>query len=250
MESNRLYHLQVFMGALNQVKWFIYWGRAVVCMINYFCHFSRMKPSRSTIISTHVNTGHSDPEETVIKLTAKAWGFYSPPLPFFPSSPAPPYFSQKTRKEILSSYNPDSPLFSTTSLLHCLYLLVSSVVHTSVSMETDSSEGKAIWTQTSPQPPTSWVQSVFDHIAERWRTYLLSSKAKKLLPTWNPHSLWSWTQPGRKLKRTPFVSCEVRRAACLLGGHKCQRETQGQLEENCHSWKPPPAVQLLRWQVN
>lgn len=137
------------------------------------CFFSRMKPSRSTIISTHIIKEHSDPEEIVIKLTGKAWWslpsspVLPPPLPFpLPLSISSP-LKKTTRNSPTSRYNPD--------LLYCFLpppccisstCWVSSVVHPSVSMETDSSEGRAIWTQPHPQPPAFWDQSVFDPRAE------------------------------------------------------------------------------------
>lgn len=103
---------------------------------------------------------------------------------------------------------------------------VSSVVHIPVSMETDSSAGRAIWTQ--PQPPNpqlSGISLFFDCKAERWSTYLLYGEAKMC---WSPEILSLCSplcKPGRKLKRTPLVSCGIRRAVFLLRGYKCQRGT-------------------------
>lgn len=199
------------------------------------CFFSRMKPSRSTIISTHIIKEHSDPEEIVIKLTGKAWWFLPsspvllPPLPFpLPFSISFP-LKKTTRNSPTSRYNPD--------LLYCFLpppccisstCWVSSVVHPSVSMETDSSEGRAIWTQPHPQPPAFWDQSVFDPRAERWRTYLLYREAKMCWPPEILSLCGPLYKPGRKLKRTHFVSCRIRKAAPTLRGCKHQKRDSQQ----------------------
>lgn len=150
---------------VHRASWGLYTGNNdLLCVVSSFhdrllscCSFSRMKPSRSTIISAHMITEHSDPE-TVIKLTAKPWGFLfslPPPSPFPLSISSPWKSNYKGNSPTSSNHNPDSPLsVSITSLLHWFYLPagVSSAVHTPVSMETDSSVGRAIWTQPSPNP--------------------------------------------------------------------------------------------------
>lgn len=197
---------------MRRASWGLYTGANDLLSVGSSFHdqllscysFSRMKPSRSTIISTHMITEHSDPGETVIKLTAKAWSFlFSPPLPFpFPLSILP--LGKATRKGIL----PPSP--ATTQIL--LYwspsppccigptCWVSSVVHIPVSMETDSSVGRAIWTQ--PHLPTPNFQgSVCFLIAESLPTLW---RSKNVLVAWNP--LCSpLCKPGRKLKKN--TSC-------------------------------------------
>lgn len=197
---------------MRRASWGLYTGANDLLSVGSSFHdqllscysFSRMKPSRSTIISTHMITEHSDPEENVIKLTAKAWSFlFSPPLPFpFPLSILP--LGKATRKGIL----PPPP--ATTQIL--LYwspsppcrigptCWVSSVVHIPVSMETDSSVGRAIWTQ--PHLPTPNFQgSVCFLIAESLPTLW---RSKNVLVAWNP--LCSpLCKPGRKLKKN--TSC-------------------------------------------
>lgn len=88
---------------MRRASWGLYTGANDLLSVGSSFHdqllscysFSRMKPSRSTIISAHMITEHSDPDETVIKLTAKAWSFLlSPPLPFpFPLSISSPWKS-------------------------------------------------------------------------------------------------------------------------------------------------------------
>lgn len=89
-------------------------------------------------------------------------------------------------------------------------------------METDSSVGRAIWTQ--PHLPTPNFQGSVCFLIAKQRAYLLYGEAKLC---WSPEILCVvlYANQAENWKRTPLVSCGIRKAALLLRGYKRQRGT-------------------------
>lgn len=194
---------------VHRASWGLYTGNNdLLCVVSSFhdrllscCSFSRMKPSRSTIISAHMITEHSDPE-TVIKLTAKPWGFLfslPPPSPFPLSISSPWKSNYKGNSPTSSNHNPDSPLsVSITSLLHWFYLLGCLLLCIPLSPWRQT----ALWVEPSGlnHPPTpSFLGSVWKSREVKHLPPL--RRSKNVFVTWNSFSLQSFMQTRQKTEK-------------------------------------------------